>query len=196
MPRSAGYGGRRGPGRWCWDEGQEPAGVSPNPLWLTQEGGLGIHEVATRQPWCRGSAEGFRTTGSQGARKVPGRTWAEPASCRATACHSHGDRPGVGGRRRSACSWLWSHRLCPQGCLPPVAPAEGVRQGDNRETPGSSQDQEAESALDPGMSERDCPCEPHQSTWCGSATSCSRGPRPGGVEAPQRTPCPHLPGDQ
>lgn len=26
--------------------------------------------------------------------------------------------------------------------------------------------------------------------------SCSGGPRPGWVEAPQRTPCPHLPGDQ
>ena len=99
MPRSAGYGGRRGPGRWRWDEGQEPTGVSPNPLWLTREGGLGIHGVATRQPRCRGSAKRFQTTGSQGARKVPGRTWAEPASCRATACHSHGDRPGVGGRR-------------------------------------------------------------------------------------------------
>ena len=135
MPRSAGYGGRRGPGRWRWDEGQEPAGVSPNPLWLTREGGLGIHGVAMRQPRCRGSAEGFQTTRSQGARKVPGRTWAEPASCRATACHSHGDRPGVGGRR-GLCLQLGveSQALSP-GLPPTCGPCRGRGAGGHQRDP-------------------------------------------------------------
>lgn len=156
-----------------------------------REGGLGIHGVAMRQPRCTGSAAGFQTTESR-ASKVPGWTWAGPASCRATACHSHGDRPGVGGRRGSACSWLWSHRLCPQGCLPPVAPAEGVGQGDIRETPGSSQDREAEPALNPGIREQDCPCEPHPSPRGGSATSFLQwGARVGG--GPSEDPLPPSP---
>ena len=161
---------------------------------VAHTGGLGIHGVATRQAWPNvfGPASPVPER-SQGASRVPGQTWAEPASCRAPACHSHGDRPGVGGRKGSACSWLWSHRLRPRAAshLWPLQRAWG------RGTSERPQDQvrsgEAGSALDPGMSERDCPREPHRSPRGGSATTCSGGPKAGWVEAPQRTPCPPSP---
>ena len=145
-----------------------------------------------------GLAERFWTSESR-ARKVPGRQQGPRADV-GGACLLQG--PGLsqpwgqawgGGRKGSACGWLWSHRLRPWAAshLWPLQRAWG------RGTSERPQDQvrsgEAGSALDPGMSERDCPREPHRSPRGGSATTCSGGPKAGWVEAPQRTPCPPSP---
>ena len=120
MPRSAGYGGRRELGRWRWDEGQEPAGISPNPLW------------PTREVW------GFTgwPPGRLGRRVLDHRVLRQqdPRADVGGACLLQGhslSQPWAQawGRKGSACSWLWSHRLCPPGRLPPVAPEEGLGGG-------------------------------------------------------------------
>lgn len=188
----AGYGGRREPGRWCWDEGQVPASMSPNLLWPTQEGWgsmgwppgrLGRRVSDHRVPCQTGPRAPARSQGRRG-RSLP------PAGPRLVTAMGTGLGWGVG-------------RVLPAagcrvtGSVPGPPPTCGPRKAWGRGTSQRPWDQvrsgEAGSALDPGMSERDCPCEPHLSPRGGSATTCSGGPKAGWVEAPQRTPCPPSP---
>lgn len=135
----AGYGGRREPGRWRWDEGQAPASVSPYPLWPTQEGWgsmgwppgrLGRTFLDQRVPCQKGPRAPAGSQGRRG-RSLP------PAGPRLVTAM----RTGLGWGQEGPCLRLVVESQAPSlGRLPPVAPAEGVGQGDIRETAGSSQE--------------------------------------------------------